>query len=128
MKYLKYFETLNNGYTMYSGISLSKWEEIWKDKDLKNKLTNVTSDIEFAYDYSYDFKTGNYDDVVVEISNIPTEAFVAYREDEYSDDDDFISIDNMNNNEKVYYINNYSLFIVNLFPYKDIIQTKLLKR
>jgi hypothetical protein len=56
---------------MYSGISLSKWEEIWKNKNLKDMPTNVTSNIHFAFDYSYDFKTGNYEDVVVEISNIP---------------------------------------------------------
>jgi hypothetical protein len=128
MKYIKTFENLNNGYTMYSGISLSKWEEIWKDKNLKDMPTNVTSDIDFAFDYSYDFKTGNYDDVVVEISNIPIEAFVSCREDEYEDDDDFIPLNNMNNKEKEYYLDNYSLFVVYLFKYKDIIQTKLIKR
>jgi hypothetical protein len=128
MKYIKTFENMKNTYTMYSGISLSKWEEIWKDKNLRDMPTNVTSDIDFAFDYSYDFKTGNYDDAVVEISNIPIEAFVSCREDEYEDDDDFIPLNNMNNKEKEYYLDNYSLFVVYLFKYKDIIETKLIQK
>ena len=45
-------------FTMYSGISKESWNKIWKNRNLKDKLTNVTSDISFAYDYSYDFNTG----------------------------------------------------------------------
>lgn len=128
MKYLKLFETFENGYTVYTGVSLTKWETIWKDKNLTDRITNVTADISFAFDYSYDFETGKYDNVIVEISNIPIEAFVAYREDEYSDDDDFHSMNRMDINEKKNCLDSYSLFLVSLFKYKDIITTKLIKK
>ena len=127
MKYLKLFETFENGYTVYTGISLSKWETIWKDKNLTDKITNVTADVNFAYDYSYNFETGKYEDAVVEISNVPIEAFVAYREDDYSDDDDFHSMNQMDNIEKKNCLDNYSMFLVSLFKYKDIISTELIR-
>ena len=66
-----------NFYTMYTGISRSAWEKIWKTKNILNAETNITSDINFAEDYSYDFKTGLYDNTVCEIGNIPIEAFIA---------------------------------------------------
>jgi hypothetical protein len=109
-------------FTMYSGIS----KESWKNKNLKDKLTNVTSDISFAYDYSYDFNTGSYDDTVIEISNIPINAFISYREDDYEDDDDFINIEKETPENKEYIINNNSLFLVDLFKYKDMIDIKKL--
>ncbi|MCK9417040.1 hypothetical protein M0Q97_10310 [Candidatus Dojkabacteria bacterium] len=134
-------ENMENRYTMYSGISLKAWETIWKDKKLTNRETNVTDNKSFAFDYSYDFNTGTYDDVIVEISNIPLDAFVAYRvyryEDEYSDeedndnyqdDDDFHSMNNMNENEKKNILDTEILFLVNLYAYKDEIKTKLIKR
>lgn len=134
-------ENSSNTYTMYTGVSLKQWNKIWKDKNLTNSETNVTDDKSFASDYSYDFETGKYDNVIVEISNIPLDAFVAYRigngdeyydeDDEdyetYSDDDDFHTMNNMNDNEKINIIDNYSLFLVSLYEYKDIITTKLLQ-
>ncbi len=65
-------------YTMYSGITQEAWEKIWQNKNFIDKETNVTPDIDFALDYSYNFKTGKYEDLVVEISNIPLDAFIAY--------------------------------------------------
>jgi hypothetical protein len=134
-------ESSKNVYTMYTGVSLKKWESVWKNKNLKDVLTNITDDKTFAYDYSYDFETGKYDDVIVEISNIPLDAFVAYRvgnvednydedneEETYADDDDFHSMYDMSDIEKQEIISNYSLFMVALYKYKDIISTKLIKR
>ena len=132
----------NGGYTMYSGISLKAWENIWKNKNLTDRETNVTDDKSFAFDYSYDFETGKYNDVIVEISNIPLDAFVAYRvgntgddyyddesdEETYADDDDFHSMNDMNDIEKKNIIDDYSLFLVSLYTYKDVTSTKLLKR
>lgn len=130
-------------YTMYTGIALKLWEEVWKDKNLTDRETNVTDDKWFALDYSYDFTTGKYDDVIVEISNIPLDAFLAYRvgnqnenyyfdddddeEETYSDDDDFHSMCDMSEEEKKKIIGEYSLFLVTLYDYKDIITTKLIK-
>jgi hypothetical protein len=121
-------ENTNNQYTMYSGIVSDTWESVWKNKNFKDRVTNVTNDIDFAVDYSYNFKTGKYEDMVVEISNIPLEAFVAYREDEYKDDEDFNSMEELSNNEKQNIINSYSLFLVNLYPYKNQIITKLIQK
>lgn len=120
-------ENLSKSYTMYSGISLKQWDNIWKNKNLTDRLTNVTNDQSFAFDYSYDFETGNYDDVIVEISNIPLDAFVGYRDDEYADDEDFESMDDLSDNDKMRIIDNYSLFLVSLYQYKDIIKTKLIE-
>jgi hypothetical protein len=134
-------ESFTQGYTMYTGISLKQWNNVWKDKNLTDRETNVTDDKSFAFDYSYDFETGKYDDVIVEISNIPLDAFVAYRvgntsddyydeeseEETYADDDDFHTMNGMSNDEKKNIIDNYSLFLVSLYKYKDIISTKLLK-
>jgi hypothetical protein len=135
-------ENISNGYTMYTGISLKQWENVWKNKNLTDRETNVTDDKSFAFDYSYDFETGKYDDVIVEISNIPLDAFIAYRvgnttddyydeeseEETYVDDDDFHTMNDMNDVEKKDTIDNYSLFLVSLYKYKDIISTKLIKR
>ncbi len=143
VKNFKNFLNENNtqGYTMYTGISLKQWENIWKDKNLTDRETNVTDDKSFAADYSYDFETGKYDDIIVEISNIPIDAFVAYRvgndtdeyydeeseEETYADDDDFHTMNDMTINEKKNIIDSYSLFLVSLYKYKDIISTKLIK-
>ena len=135
-------EDTNNQHTMYSGISYDAWENVWKNKNFKDRETNVTDDKSFAFDYSYDFKTGKYDDIIVEISNIPLDAFIAYRvgnmggddydeeneEETYADDDDFHSMNNMNNEEKKNIINNHSLFLVNLYTYKNQITTKLIQK
>lgn len=135
-------ENISNGYTMYTGISLKQWENVWKNKNLTDRETNVTDDKSFAFDYSYDFTTGEYDDVIVEISNIPLDAFVAYRvgnvsdeyyddegeEETYSDDDDFHSMNDMTDDEKKNIIDNYSLFLLSLYKYKDIISAKLIRR
>lgn len=121
-------ENSTQTYKMYSGVSLEAWENIWKNKNFKDKTTNVTDDIDFAFDYSYNFKTGKYEDIVVEISNIPLEAFIAYRVDEYSDDEDFNPMEELSDIEKQNIIKSYSLFLVNLYPYKNQITTKLIQK
>jgi hypothetical protein len=126
MKTIKLYEDFNKSYVMYSGITKNAWLNIWKDKNLTDKLTNVTSDYEFASDYSYDFNTGKYEDNVVVIKNIPLEAFVAYRYDDYSDDDDFNSMKELSDLEKKEILNNYNLFLVDLLPFKNEIETKLI--
>ena len=103
-------ENINNSITMLTGISRDKWESIWKDKNFVDKLTNVTSDVDFAIDYSYNFKTGKYEDIYVEISNIPLDAFVGYREEDYEDDDDFQSMVGRTHIDKLKIIKNKSLF------------------
>jgi hypothetical protein len=141
-KIKKLNENITKTYTMYSGISLKQWENIWKNKKLTDRETNVTDDKSFAFDYSYDFETGKYDDVIVEISNIPLDAFVAYRvgnnydeyydedseEESYADDDDFHSMNEMSDEEKIKIIDKYSLFLVSLYKYKNIISTKLIEK
>ena len=128
MKHLKGYKLFesNNGYTMYSGITNDKWLEIWKDKKLKDRLTNVTSDYDFALDYSYNFKTGQYEDLVIEISNIPLEAFVAYRDEDYNDDDDFNDMTMLDDNVKSSIIKSNSLFLVNLYLFKDEVSIRLI--
>jgi hypothetical protein len=114
-------------FTMYSGVSLDQWKKIWKEKKLTDRLTNVTSDISFAADYSYDFQLGKYDDVVLEISNIPIEAFVGYRKNNYKGDTDFKNISQLSYHNKIIIINKYSLFLVDLFKFKNQISVKLIK-
>ena len=112
---------------MFSGITRDKWISIWKDKTLTDRLTNVTDDEDFAIDYSYNFKTGEYEDIYVEISNIPIDAFVAYREEDYEDDNDFHDMENMTKDEKYNILKYESLFLVDLLPYKNQINTKLIE-
>ena len=125
MRYIKLFENFNETYKMYSGISKDKWETVWKNKNLTDRLTNVTNDLDFAFDYSYDFNTGNYDDIAIEIDNIPIDAFVSFRDNDYVDDDDFETMNDMNDSEKRIIIEENSLFLVNLYPYKDKLNIKL---
>ena len=120
-------ENTTNGITMLTGISRDKWGSIWKDKNFVDKLTNVTSDEDFAIDYSYNFKTGEYEDIYVEISNIPISAFVGYRDEDYEDDNDFQSMNDMTDIEKIKIISNNSLFLVDLLPYKNVVSTKLVE-
>lgn len=119
------FDSYENSYTMYSGITKEVWDNIWRDKNLRDRETNATSDLDFASDYSYNFKTGTYEDLVVQISNIPLEAFVAYRDDDYDGDDDFESMDSLSPKEKERCISQNSIFLLNLYPYRDIIRTEL---
>lgn len=127
----KYFEFVNEKstpkYTMFTGVSLKQWNTIWKNKNLIDRFTNVTDDENLAFDFSYDFETGSYDDTVVEISNIPLDAFVGYRDDNYSNDEDFESMENMSDKEKENIIYSYSMFLVSLYKYKKVISTKLIK-
>ena len=118
-------ESLQPTYTMYSGITGEAWEKIWKNKNFIDKVTNVTNDEDFALDYSYNFKTGKYEDRYVEISNIPLNAFVSVRDRDYEDDDDFESIEGLDSEKKINAIKYNDLFLVNLFPYKSQIKTKL---
>ena len=91
-----------------------------------DKYTNLTTDFDFAMDYSYDFETGIYDDLVVEISNIPIDAFIAYRNKNYADDDDYKDMINLSLDKKISLLNKKSLFIADLYKYKDQISIKLI--
>lgn len=115
----------NVTFDMYSGISKDAYETIWKNKNIDDKLTNVTSDFSTAYDFSYDFKTGTYDDTVIKICNIPLDAFIGYRGKRYKDDDDFKIMTKMKDSKKIDIIEKYDLFLVNLKPYINIIEIKL---
>lgn len=114
-------------YTMYSGITKSAWNDIWKNKKLINKPTNVTSDISFASDYSYNFETGDYEDTIVEIQNIPIDAFIGYRKNNYKNDSDYKSMIKLSIEQRIDILENYELFLVNLYPCKSTIRTKLVK-
>lgn len=120
-------ENVNNTYTMYSGISLDAWKKIWKNKNFKDIETNVTSEQENAFDFSYDFNTGEYNDIIVEISNIPLDSFIAYRNNKYKDDDDFYSMNKMTIQKKQNIIDKKTMFLINLFLYKNQVTTKLIK-
>lgn len=131
VKNFKQFVNENNEitqtYTMYNGVSRKVWETVWKDKNLKDRETNLTTELDFAMDYSYDFETGNYDDLVVEIGNIPLNAFIGYRSKKYKDDDDFKDMSNLPIDKKKIVLDKYSLFLANLFPYKNQITIKLIE-
>lgn len=120
-------ENKNQTYTMYTGVSLKSWDNIWKNKNLKNGETNVTTDLDVAAGYSYNWDTGEYEDIVVEISNIPLMAFWAYREDDFVDDDDYVYMEEMSDSDKQTIIENKSLFLLRLLPYKDQIKTELIE-
>lgn len=116
----------NVTFDMYSGISKDAYETIWKNKNIDDKLTNVTSDFSTAYDFSYDFKTGTYDDTVIKICNIPLDAFIGYRGKRYKDDDDFKIMTKMKDSKKIDIIEKYDLFLVNLKPFINKIEIKLI--
>ncbi len=115
-----------NNFKVYSGITKESWDKIWRDKNLSKKETNATSDLDFALDYSYSFKTGKYENLAVEISNIPLAAFVAVRDRDYDDDDDFESLNDLSDKDKLKIIESNSLFLLNLEPYKEIINVTLI--
>lgn len=117
-----------NKFKLYSGITKESWDNIWKDKKLSKKETNATSDLDFAFDYSYSFKTGEYEDLAVEINNIPLEVFVAARDEDYEDNDDFESLNGLSNEDKLKSIDSNSLFLLNLEPYKDVIEVTLIDK
>ena len=139
MKYLKKFiattirEYLNENvgnsqtYTMYTGVSREVWDNVWKNKNLKDRETNLTTDLNFAMDYSYNFKTGEYEDLVVEIGNIPVEAFFGYRSKNYRNDDDFKSMEKFSTDKKRIVLDKYELFLANLYPFKERITIKLIE-
>ena len=115
----------NLTFDMYSGISKEAYKTIWKNKNIEEHLTNVTSDFNTAYDFSYDFKTGTYDNTVIKICNIPLDAFIGYRGKKYRDDDDFKQMTKMKNDKKIEIIDKNELFLVDLKPYIDDIEIKL---
>tara|TARA_Y100001936_G_C16071723_1_gene671097 strand:- start:1677 stop:2042 length:366 start_codon:yes stop_codon:yes gene_type:complete len=114
--------------TLYTGVSRQAWNNIWSTANLSQKLTNMTTDIDFAFDYSYDFETGKYDDLVVEISNIPISSVVAVRQEDYEDDDDFMNLNGLSFQEKLEAIKRHELFIIDLHSSKDKIVIKLIKK
>lgn len=114
--------------TLYTGVSRKAWSNVWREAKLNQKLTNMTSDIDFAYDYSYDFETGQYDDVIVEVSNIPISSVVAVRQEDYEDDDDFMSLLGSSLPEKLEAIKSHKLFIIDLHSSKDKIVIKLIEK
>ena len=119
-------EEINNTYEMYSGITKEMWNKVWKNKNFTNRETNVTSDIDFASDYSYNFKTGKYEDLVVVIKNIPVDAFSAVRFEDYADDDDVESMEGKSDAAKHELIKFNTLFLINLYQYKNQIETELI--
>jgi hypothetical protein len=114
--------------TLYTGVSRKAWNNIWREAKLSQKLTNMTSDIDFAYDYSYDFETGQYDDVVVEVSNIPISSVIAVRQEEYEDDDDFTNLLGASLTEKLEALKGHDLFIIDLYSSNDKIAIKLIEK
>lgn len=115
---------ISNTVTMYSGCSNKVWETVWKNKNFKDKLSNVTSDIDFAIDYSYDFETGKYDDIVVELT-FPIDAIYAYRNKNYKNDDDFKPLKTLQ--QKLKAIEIKTLFLVDLYNFKNSVTVKLIK-
>jgi hypothetical protein len=117
----------SRNYTMYTGVSKEMWENVWKNKNLKDRETNLTTDLNFAMDYSYNFTTGEYEDLVVEIGNIPIEAFFGYRTKNYKNDNDFKSMENFSIDKKRIILGKYDLFLANLYPYKEQLTIKLIE-
>jgi hypothetical protein len=107
--------------TCYTGLyNKLVWENVWKNKKLiKDILTNVSSEYEEATGFSWD-----EDLSVVKISNVPIEALSAYRKDTYKDDEDIHPL--LNNIERIAALKKYTLFLLDLYPYKNIIKTELM--
>ena len=114
-------------YTMYTGVSREVWDNVWKNKNLKDRETNLTTDLNFAMDYSYNFQTGEYEDLVVEIGNIPIEAFFGYRSKNYRNDDDFKSMEKLSTDKKRILLDKYDLFLANVYPFNEQITIKLIE-
>lgn len=114
-------------YTMYTGVSKEVWENVWKHKNLRDRETNLTTDFYFAMDYSYNFTTGKYEDLVVEIGNIPLEAFFGYRTKNYKNDGDFKSMEKLSIDKKRIILDKYELFLANLYPYKEQLTINLIE-
>jgi hypothetical protein len=105
--------------TFFTGLyDKSAWTKVWKNKNLKNRLTNVSTSYQTALEFSWD-----KDFSVVEISNVPIEAITGFRKESYSDDEDYTILNN--NKERQQALNIYDMFLLNLFPYKTTIKTKL---
>lgn len=114
--------------SIYSGITKESWDKVWKDKNLLSKETNATSDLDFAFDYSYNFKTGEYENLAIKITNVPLEAFVAVRGDDYEDDNDFETLNGLSDKDKLNLIESSSLFLLDLVPYIKSIEVTLISK
>ena len=126
-EYLNENVDISKTYTMYTGVSREVWDNVWKNKNLKDRETNLTTDLNFAMDYSYNFQTGKYEDLVVEIGNIPLEAFFGYRTKNYRNDGDFKSMEKLSMVKKRIILDKYELFLANLYPFKEQITIKLIE-
>ncbi len=112
------FESNVEHYTLYLGTNINDWKNIWKDKKLKNIPTHMTKDPSYAVGHG---------SVIVEIDNIPLEAFIEYFDGNWEKDDaGYISMKNDTNDKKKNIVNSNDIFLLNLYPYKKVINTKLL--
>lgn len=110
---------MDNGYTFYTGlVDISVWDKIWKNKNLVDTLTNVTTDYDSALGFSWD------DESVVKISNIPLDAIKAYRSEDYADDDDFEEFSNDKEKINMLKHGDITMFLLDLLKYKDVIKTE----
>ena len=115
-------------FNVFTGITEKAKKEIWEPKKIINKLTNVTTDYNTALDFSYDFETGKYDDLVAKISDIPIQAFQYYRKKDYQHDGDITYFEDKSLKEKWSIIKNETMFLINIYPYLDIININFIKR
>lgn len=126
-EYLNENVDINENYTMYTGVSKEVWGNVWKNKKLRDRETNLTTDLNFAMDYSYNFTTGKYEDLVVEIGNIPIEAIFGYRTKNYKNDGDFKSMKKFSSDKKKLILDKYELFLGNLYPFREQLTIKLIE-
>jgi hypothetical protein len=111
----------NSNMVFYSGlVNKEIYNKIWKTKNfVKGKLTNVSIDFNEALGFSWD------DSSVVKISNVPLEAIVGVRKDNYTDDEDYTPLSD--NISRIHELKNSSMFVLDLFLYRNIIKTELIE-
>lgn len=105
--------------TFYSGISKESFNKYWKNKNLVDTLTNVSTNKWEAEGFSWD-------GTVIEIK-APLSSIIGYRKDNYYNDEDWKDVSKWDDLKKENLLYDYSMFLLNLFPYKDEVKIKLLK-
>lgn len=106
--------------TFYTGLwNKEDYNKYWKDLNLSDRLTNVTSDYDTALNFSGD------DLMVICIENVPIEAIIGVRKKSYDGDEDFKDISLFPLNKKMEIINKSQMFLLELLPYKNQIKISL---
>lgn len=95
------------------------WEKIFKNKNFKDQLTNVTRNFSEALEFS-----GNHLKVV-KISNVPLSSIIGHRKNKYNNDDDWVDISKYSDVKKENLYNKGGMFLIDLLSVKNEVSLKL---